>query len=153
MLDVGRYRDRVAGGVIGAIGLAAATVSSGYPVGELREMGPGFFPLVLGALLMVLGVAIAVGSPSGESDPNAPEGLEHPEPVGWACIVGGVAAFIVLARPTGMLPATFACVFISAMGDRTATWRSALVLAACVSAAGVALFHYGLKIQLPPVAW
>ncbi len=150
---VKRYQDRFAGGVIATIGLAAATVSASYPVGDLQAMGPGLFPLMLGVILMMLGVAIGVGAPSTEKDPHAAEGLDHPEPRGWLCIIGGVGAFIALAQPAGMLPATFACVFISAMGDRTATWRQAAILAACVAVVGVLLFHYALRIQLPAVAW
>jgi hypothetical protein len=49
----------------------------------------------------------------------------------------------------GFIPATFACVYVSALGDRTATWKSALVLAAVVTVFGVAV----LQIPMPLFRW
>jgi hypothetical protein len=47
------------------------------------------------------------------------------------------------------LPAIFACVFVSAIGSTTTTWKEALVLAVCVTVFGIVLFAYGLQIQIP----
>ena len=52
-----------------------------------------------------------------------------------------------------MAPATFACVFVSALGDRTATLKSSLVLAAGVTVFGVLLFSYLLKVPFPIFRW
>ena len=68
---------------------------------------------------------------------------------GWLCIVGGVLAFVVLGERGGLVPASFAAVFISAMGDRRNTWRSA----AGLTALGVVVFHYGLHLLLPLFTW
>ena len=57
--------------------------------------------------------------------------------------------FIIFGSYGGMAPATFACVFVSALGDRTATWKSAFVLASCVTVFGVALFSYLLQVPIP----
>ena len=157
-----RHQDRFAGGVLVAIGAAAMLIARTYPIGTLRQMGPGFFPLILATLLIIVGALVALNreaSVPGATpidalplDTHEPDGLEHPEWRAWACIVAGIAAFILLAKPAGMLPATFAVVFISARGDRTATWRSSFILAAIIAIAGTALFHYGLQIQLAPIA-
>jgi hypothetical protein len=48
-----------------------------------------------------------------------------------------------------MIPAVFACVFVCALGDKTATYKSSLVLASCVTVFGVLLFHYLLNIPFP----
>ena len=53
----------------------------------------------------------------------------------------------------GMIPAIFACVFISALGDRTATWKSSFLLAALITTFGVALFSYVLQIPMPVLQW
>lgn len=152
-----RHQDRFAGGLITALGLLTAAVAGSYPQGTLRAMGPGFFPLILGVVMTVLGALIALAAPdpaaAAEPDPHGAEGLDRPELRGWLCILGGVLAFILLAQRAGMLPATFACVFIAARGDRSATLRSSLILAAVIAVAGVLLFHYGLRIQLAPINW
>jgi hypothetical protein len=53
----------------------------------------------------------------------------------------------------GFIPATFACVFVSALGDRTATWKSALVLAAVITVFGVVVFSYLLQIPMQLLKW
>ncbi|MEJ0045599.1 MAG: hypothetical protein WDN04_05275 [Rhodospirillales bacterium] len=45
-----------------------------------------------------------------------------PEWRGWICIVASVLAFVVLGKYGGLLPATFAIVFIAALGDRDNVW-------------------------------
>ncbi|MEJ0072041.1 MAG: hypothetical protein WDO24_28685 [Pseudomonadota bacterium] len=53
----------------------------------------------------------------------------------------------------GLAPGSFACVFVSALGDRTATWKSSLVLAVAVTTFGVILFCYVLQIPMPVFSW
>ena len=48
-----------------------------------------------------------------------------------------------------MIPAVFACVFVCALGDNTATYKSSFILAAGVTVFGVMLFHYLLSIPFP----
>jgi putative tricarboxylic transport membrane protein len=57
--------------------------------------------------------------------------------------------FIILGHYGGMIPAVFACVFVCALGDKTATYKSSLVLASGVTVFGVLLFHYLLNIPFP----
>ena len=93
----------------------------------------------------------AIGVPPGEDEDILPE---HPQWLGWACILAGPLMFIIFGT-FGFIPATFACVFVSALGDRTATWKSALVLAVVVTVFGVAVFSYLLQIPMPlfKAAW
>ena len=51
--------DLLAGGTFVAVGLAFAVASSRYELGSALQMGPGYYPLVLGALLVALGVGVA----------------------------------------------------------------------------------------------
>ena len=69
--------------------------------------------------------------------------------LGWGCILAGPIFFIILGEFFGLVPATFSCVFVSAMGDRTATWKGSAILAAGVTFVGTLLFTYVLKIPFP----
>jgi len=112
-------------------------------------MGPGMFPLMLGATLTFIGVLIlgtAVVSPLTDNENILPKQKEWR---GWACILAGPLFFIVLGEYFGLVPATFSCVFVSALGDRTATLKGSAILAAGVTFFGVALFTYVLKIPFP----
>ena len=51
------------------------------------------------------------------------------------------------------MPATFAAVFISALGDRTNSVRDAALLAAGITIAGVLIFSLGLKLSFPLFTW
>jgi len=147
-----RKRDFYAGGLLVLFGLVAALKGPGYRTGTLMHMGPGFMPTALGVILILLGIVIAgtaIGVPPGEDEDILPV---HREWLGWACILAGPLMFIIFGR-FGFIPGTFACVFVSALGDRTATWKSAVVLGAVVTAFGVAVFSYLLQIPMPLLRW
>jgi hypothetical protein len=72
---------------------------------------------------------------------------------GWACVLGGVAAFVVLGEYGGLVPASFASVFISALGDRSASIARSAALAAALTAFAVLVFHYGLGVPFPLFRW
>ena len=133
------------------LGLIVAHEGSNYPIGSLRQMGPGYFPIALGILLIFLGGLIAATATAGNDVEEA--ALPHAEWRGWAGILGGPILFILLGRTTGMLPATFACVFVAALGDRETTLKGALILATGVTVFGVILFHSLLKLPMPVLTW
>jgi hypothetical protein len=152
-----RRRDFYAGALMVLIGLGVALKGwSSYRLGTLMHMGPGFLPTALGVILALLGIAIA-GAAASVSNPidEAEERIlpEHPQWWGWFCILAGPALFILLGRYFGLIPGTFACVFVSALGDRTATWKGSLILAAIVTVFGVGLFSYFLQISMPVLTW
>ncbi|MGI4939423.1 MAG: tripartite tricarboxylate transporter TctB family protein [Janthinobacterium lividum] len=136
------------------IGLAAAAVGTGYKVGTLTQMGPGFFPVALGAMMIILGLLIGGNARRCQAPAGVP--LEHatgadsaPEWRGWLCILAGIGSFAVLGPYVGLLPATFTTVFVSALGDRGNTWRNALVLAALMTVVAYVVFWWALQLQIP----
>jgi hypothetical protein len=142
-----------------ALGAAVLALGVGYKIGSLNRMGAGFIPVVLGVLMMAVGIAIGVtAAPPGQREMTTPlpgHGTHAggPEWRGWLCILGGVLAFVVLGEHGGLVPATFASVFISAMGDRNNTVKGAATLGAILTVFCVIVFHYGLSLQLPLFQW
>ena len=153
--ELAHKRDFYAGGLMVLIGLGVALKGLTYRGGTLMHMGPGFLPTVLGVILALLGVAIALAaSTQAETDDRDQRILpEHPQWWGWLCILAGPVLFIVFGHYFGLIPGTFACVFVSALGDRTASLKSSLILAIVVTAFGVGLFSYFLQIPMPVLAW
>ena len=153
-------KDHVGGALMLVTGLAVVAAGIGYGMGTLRQMGSGFFPVVLGVLLALTGAALLITArraPGGVA-PEAPTETAHlAGPVvqwrGWLCIVGGVLAFVVLGEHGGLVPASFASVFIAAMGDRKNSWRASAALAALLTTLGVVVFHFGLHLLLPLFTW
>lgn len=139
-------RDYYAGGLMLLLGVGAAVTGSGYKFGSLARMGPGFMPVVLGIVLAFIGILIAATA-LGSSEPDDKNFMpDNPQWFGWFCIIAGPVLFIVLGHYGGMIPAVFACVFVCALGDKTATYKSSFYLACGITVFGVLLFHYLLNI-------
>lgn len=150
--DVVRKRDFYAGGLMILLGLGIALKGATYRSGTLMHMGPGFLPTALGILLVLIGIAIgatALGPSEGD------QAILPPNPQWWAwfCILMSPILFILFGRYFGMIPGTFACVFIAAQGDRNRTWKSTIILATVVTAFGVGLFSYFLQVPMPILTW
>jgi hypothetical protein len=145
-------RDYYGGGLMLLFGLGAVWEGMSYRIGTLGRMGPGFFPVALGVILALTGVAIMIGASTVTMDEGKEEHL-RPEWRGWICISLSIIAFVVLGRYGGLLPATFAIVFISALGDRQNTIKSALLLAIAMCLVCIAVFWYALQVQFPLFQW
>ncbi len=155
----GLGKDHIGGLLLIALGAAVLALGLSYRMGDLNRMGAGFVPVVLGIMMILVGVAIAVtAAPAGKRKMVNPlpghgahgNGIDSR---GWLCILGGVAAFVGLGFYGGLMPATFASVFVSAMGDRNNTFKHAAVLAAVLTVFCLVVFHYGLRLQLPLFQW
>ncbi|MGI4946509.1 MAG: tripartite tricarboxylate transporter TctB family protein [Janthinobacterium lividum] len=147
-----RNRDHYAGLLTALIGAGAIWEGWGYGIGTLASMGSGFFPAMLGMGMVLMGVLMATTRPAPDThapaQPNA-HALRAPDWRGAASIMAAVALFILLADRAGLAPATFACVFVGALGTSTTKLIEAAILAAAVTIFGVVLFRYGLQIQFP----
>jgi len=134
-------------------GLVMALKGPTYRLGTLMHMGPGYLPTVLGVILIGLGIAIAAAAlplAEGEDEDILPENREW---FAWGCILASPLAFMVFGTVGGMIPGTFACVFVAALGDRDASLKSMLVLSSVVTFFGVLLFSYVLQIPMPVLRW
>lgn len=150
----GRARGYYGGALMMLVGATAVVQGMTYDVGSLAAMGPGFFPVALGCILAVLGACIA-GTAKNEPAEEAEADSEAAPPQwrGWFCILLSIVAFIVLGKYGGLLPATFAIVFIAALGDRQNSLVGALVLASAISVVSVVVFWWALRLQLPLFTW
>ena len=150
-LDQGRRRNQAAGALVGIIGAGAALQGRSYPVGTLSQMGPGFFPVTLGVILAVVGaILFAVATVSAEADAPARQTAQWR---GWFCVALAIVAFAVLGTYGGLLPATFASVFIAAMGDRRNGLLRSFVLAAGMVIVCMVIFWWALQVELPLFQW
>jgi Tripartite tricarboxylate transporter TctB family len=141
----GARKDLLAGGTFVAFGLAFAITSSTYEVGSALRMGPGYFPLVLGSILVVLGILIAVKAfVAGEGGDLGP--------VPWkalALLVTALLFFGFTVRGLGLVPSLLVTVFLAAMAGRNARVIPAVVIAASLTALSVLIFVIVLQLRLP----
>lgn len=141
-------KDILSGLIFIGIGLAFGYASTGYQLGTAFRMGPGYFPLLLAGVMVVLGAAI-VGKGLLARLPDDP-----PAPIPWRGILllgGAIVFFGATIRGLGLVPVLFVTVFAAAMASRRNTALSALVLAGGMTAFCVLIFSYGLGVTIPLV--
>ena len=157
-------KDKMAALLLMLLGLGAVLEGRSHSIGSLTQMGSGYFPVALGLILLAIGgLMLITASPVEEEKPlttligadaqeTAQLSLDHcpaPDLRGIACIIASVLAFIFLGHGFGLVPATFASVFIAAIGDRTASLRESVSLGLLMCALAIGLFHFVLHIQFP----
>jgi hypothetical protein len=137
-------RDGWAGLMLIGVGAAALLVARGYPAGTVLRMGPGYFPRVLGVILVLLGLCVTVA------------GLRRPErlPGGWPwrpliLVPLSMVLFGILVERAGFVPALAVLVFGSAAAGREFTLREVLLLTAALTALSVAVFVWALGLPYP----
>ena len=136
------------GALLVAIGSFFAYTGRNLDVSSISNMGPGYFPLVLSVLLIVLGIAVIVASwRSGDEEPVHSGG-----PIPWRGIVLLTAALLFfggLVRPLGLGPALGGAVAISCLASRRWSLVPTLVLTASMVACGWGVFIKLLGIPIP----
>lgn len=137
-------KDILSGSVFVGFGLAFALGASSYTIGSAARMGPGFYPLIVGSLLVVLGVFIVVRS-GRESDA---EPLTTPAWRALAFIIGAVMIFGLTARGLGLVPSIFITSSLSALASQRTTVPAALGFGLLLTALSVAIFVVALRLNL-----
>ena len=143
-------RELLAGGLLALVGCGVVLDARRHAIGTLSDMRAGYFPLILGSLLIGLGGLTAALSAAASEDR---EGFFPIDLRGCGAIVASVAAFVLLGEHAGLVPATFLAALAAAAGDRGMSVKGALALALVLSLVAVALFSYALKLPLPLVRW
>jgi hypothetical protein len=125
-------------------GWEAAMLDAELPIGTARRMGPGFFPLGLSTLLLLLGLVLVARGVR-----TAPDANIHPMPWrGMLFILGATIFFGFAVRGLGLVPATATTVLIAAYASQRMTLRLAVILSVALTIFVLAVFHYGLGMPL-----
>ena len=136
-------RDVLSGLVFVVIGAAGLWLGWDYAMGTPFRMGPGYFPRLLCAILVVIGLVVAIKG-------LIVKGLA-PDSLNWkplALITASTIAFAALITTAGLAPAAFAVVLLGAAGGPEFRVVEALTLAVILTCGAVALFIVGLGMPL-----
>ena len=148
-------RDVVGGLVVVAIGGLFLLFGRELPVGSSLRMGPGYFPLVLGVLLAILGGLITFQALVLETEVDNKIGAFAWKPlifiilanVVFGVLLGGLPS--IGLPPMGMVIAIYALTLIaSAAGDEFSI-KTCLILASVLAVGSYLAFIVVLKLQFP----
>jgi hypothetical protein len=142
---IGNTRDFYAGLLFVAFGVVALVMAQSYSIGTAARMGPGYFPRLLGILLIGLGAVQAIVG----IRTSAPRQEWHWRPL--FILLASVALFIVATPYLGLIGAGLVLVFVASSASQEFRWREAAVSGTALGIAAAALFIYGLGVPLP--AW
>jgi hypothetical protein len=156
-LSLKSQKDFASGVMFGVTGAAFAwNAATAYNVGTAAQMGPGYFPLVLGLVLVMLGGFIMFFSLVVETPDGGVIGGVAWRPL--VCILGANVLFGVmlgglpsLAIPSmGLVAAIYALCGLALLADTSSfTLRRWLVLSSVLAAGSYVVFIELLKLTLP----
>jgi hypothetical protein len=137
-------KDLIAGAIFMAIGAVFAVGAwLDLRLGTAFQMGPGYFPTVIGGILIALGLTIALSAIGSEPSPYGP--------VSWRGLILITLApilFGMLVRGLGLVLSLGLVVAISTFASRRMTVPLALALTAGLTLFCIAVFSYGLGLPL-----
>ncbi|WP_029770477.1 tripartite tricarboxylate transporter TctB family protein [Pseudogulbenkiania sp. MAI-1] len=127
------------------VGGAGVYIAQDYGTGEAARMGPGYFPTVLGGLLLLFGL-VAIG----RSFFRAGEAIGH---IPWkpiSLVIGATVLFGLLLRPVGLVVAMLALILLSAAASSQFRfeWRASVAMIALIAACSL-VFVKGLGVPMP----
>ena len=137
-------KDLAAGLIFAAIGaFFGIDALRNLRIGTALQMGPGYFPLVLSGVMLLL-AAIIVGK--GLTVAPAPFG-DWPWR-GVLLVIGAPLVFFFTIIGAGLVPTIFVVALMTAFASRRTKPLFALALAAGLTVFCVAVFVYGVKLPL-----
>ena len=137
-------KDFGSGCLFAGFGLVAVVLGATYPAGTAARMGPGYFPRALGVILIVLGAILILKSLRTN---GARISLPTLKPL--VVVLGSVLLFGLTVVPLGLVLATVLLVLASSVASHEFRWKEATIASLILAVFVVAVFSYGLKLQLP----
>jgi hypothetical protein len=130
-----------------AVGIAFVVLASGYRIGTPARMGPGFFPIVLGGILVALGLSLSIPALIRDGEPLPRLGLRP-----LLAVLVAIVVFALLLQPLGFVLSAVALVLIGGFADPELRRLESVGLALLLTAFSVAIFvvMLGLPFNLWP---
>lgn len=142
MVKIRHPKDFAAGLMFMGFGIASLVIAASYPLGTAARMGPGYFPRILGILLIIFGAILTLRALRLEGGP-----IEFGSPVPAAIVLGSVVLFGIVVPYAGLVVATLLLIMISSFASSEFRWREALISGVILAAIAVAGFVWGLGLQ------
>lgn len=127
-----------------AFGSVAVVIARDYGMGTALRMGPGYFPTILGSLLILIGILSLLRS---FVRPGTPVGAVALKGLLLVIVSTLVAGFLI--RGAGMVVTLPILVIMSAYASIHFRWWPTLALAAGLTLFCVLVFLKGLGVPLP----
>lgn len=138
----------LAGLLLIVIAGAAAWQGSALPMGTLRHIGPGLFPMALAGFIALIGIMLIVTWARGERTSTGRWPMRGP-----LFILGSAVVFGLAVRPLGLAVAGPLLVFVGALASAETRWSEIVLFAIGMTIFCLILFKYLLSLPIPVAPW
>lgn len=153
-LALSRQQNVFCGLLLMVVGGSFAAGATHYTIGDAAHMGPGYFPLLIGALLVLQGAAIAVQSMARTTQES--DGLGR---VAWKPLFFVIAANLVFGAllgglpwlgipPMGLVAAVVALTCVASLADEAFDFKAVAVVATVLATLSYGVFIVLLRLQI-----
>lgn len=136
-----KNRDFWGGLMLIFFGAGAVLAARNYHFGSVLHMGPGFFPTVLGVILIIFGLIVMIkGLITGEKIRGF---------ISWHALIILLLSLIlfgVLIERVGLIPALVALIFCAAYAGKEFNFWEACLLVGVLTLVSISLFIWGLSL-------
>jgi hypothetical protein len=126
------------------VGIGAIALASKYSLGTAARMGPGYFPRILGILMIVLGAILALRAFRLQGA-AIPKWKLRPTLV----VLGSVVLFGAIVQMVGVAISTLVLIVTASAASHEFRPVESVIAGALLAALAVGVFVVGLKLQLP----
>jgi hypothetical protein len=145
-METRNQKDFWAGLMFAAFGIFFSGFGTRYTFGSAARMGPGYFPTVLGVILIVLGVVITLAALSPKAEEHKVAKFSWPT---IFLVLGSVVLFGLLLNRGGLILALVAVVCVSSYASHEFGWKATLINTVVLVSLCLVVFVYALSLQFP----
>ena len=154
-MKIKSQKDFFSGLMFTVVGASFAYGATNYSIGSGGRMGPGYFPLLLGVILAILGSAIMFKALVVETQDGEKIGSWAWKPlffiiaanVLFGILLGGLPSIGIPAM--GLIAAIFGVTIVSSLAGDTFNLKEVLILSVVLSIGSYLAFIMLLKLQFP----
>ncbi|MBS0508494.1 MAG: tripartite tricarboxylate transporter TctB family protein [Proteobacteria bacterium] len=148
-------KDFFSGVMFLAVGVGFAWGATTYNVGTGARMGPGYFPLLLGILLAIIGAAIMLKATVVETVDGDKIGKWAWKQAFFIIAANLLFGVLLAGLPSvgipamGLIIAIFGLTFVAALAGSEFRFKEVLILAIILAVGSYVAFIWGLNLQFP----
>ena len=137
-----------------ALGVLAMYLAHDYRMGTALYMGPGYFPMWLGGILTVFGIAMTALSFRLEGQDGEDLAWHSWAFRPWLVLPAALVTFaLMMEAELGFVPSLMVLIIGCALAHKDVHWLETIVLSVFVTAGAVAIFYYGIELPYPLFWW
>ncbi|MCZ2103119.1 MAG: tripartite tricarboxylate transporter TctB family protein [Comamonadaceae bacterium] len=154
-MKIKNEKDFFAGLLFFVLGGGFAWGATTYTVGSAARMGPGYFPLLVGVLLAVLGVLIMFKALTIESEGDSRFGSWAWKPLIFILGANLLFGILLVGLPAfgipgmGLIVAIYGLAIVASMAGDEFKLKDAIILATVLAVGCYVIFVWALNLTLP----